>query len=219
MRVVFLHALPFDGRMWAGECDGYGPATWAPDLGVFGTSLDEWAAGVASAIGDEPIVLVGCSVGGSCALEVVRLIPDQVVGVMLVGAKPSVRAQPDLRDDAIRVVESEGLVAAWRRYWEPLFGPQARANGVTETAMRLAVDQTSEPVVAGLRAFHDRRDASDVLASIRCPVLLAGGEHDRVPWQVPGFPAVTVAGAGHYVNLEQPVRFRRLLDDFLAGIR
>ncbi|HEV7758841.1 MAG TPA: alpha/beta fold hydrolase, partial [Acidimicrobiales bacterium] len=102
MRVVLLHALPFDGRMWRAERDLLGSEALAPSLYRFGARLEDWAQGVLDLVGGEPLVVVGCSVGGSCALEIARAPPDQVAGIVLVGAKAGVRPDPALRDRAVR---------------------------------------------------------------------------------------------------------------------
>jgi hypothetical protein len=55
-------------------------------------------------------VVVGNSVGGSCALEVARAAPDQVEAVVLVGAKAGVRPDPALRAEAVGTLADGGIV-------------------------------------------------------------------------------------------------------------
>jgi pimeloyl-ACP methyl ester carboxylesterase len=80
---------------------------------LLGTTLEQWAQGVLALVRNEPLV-VGCSVGGSCALEVARAAPDQVRGIVLVGAKAGVRPDPAFRDKTIRLLTDHGIEAAWR---------------------------------------------------------------------------------------------------------
>ena len=70
VRVVLLHALPFDERMWQAERDLAPGMVIAPSLYRLGETLEDRAYGVLALVGDEPFVVVGCSAGGSCALEV-----------------------------------------------------------------------------------------------------------------------------------------------------
>lgn len=58
-----------------------------PNLYGLGESLEAWAGGVLDLVSTGPLILVGSSVGGSCALEVARLAPDRVAAVALIGAK------------------------------------------------------------------------------------------------------------------------------------
>ncbi len=61
-------------------------------------------------------------------------------------------------------------------------------------------------------------------AAVRCPTLIAVGEHDvrdfheigaRLAAEIPGARLVTIPGAGHLPNLETPDAFDRLLLEFL----
>jgi pimeloyl-ACP methyl ester carboxylesterase len=90
MRLVLLHALPLDGRMWDATGTRFGGA-FAPTLYGLGESVRDWAVAVLEHCGIDELLVVGNSVGGSCALEVARAAPGQVRGVVLVGAKPGCR--------------------------------------------------------------------------------------------------------------------------------
>src|SRR5688500_9311118 len=93
MRIVLLHALPLDARMWGADIANLGGDVLAPDLFRLGESIEDWAAVVIEMIGADDVVVVGCSVGGSCALEVARAAPERVRGIVLVGAKADVRPE------------------------------------------------------------------------------------------------------------------------------
>jgi pimeloyl-ACP methyl ester carboxylesterase len=223
VRVVLLHALPFDGGMWRAERDVLPDRTVTPTLYRLGTTLEQWAEGVLSLVQDEPIAVVGCSVGGSCALEVARAAPDQVEGVVLVGAKAGVRPDPGLRDAAVRLMSEQGIEAGWRAYWRPLFWRDAPAAALAD-AQRLALSQDVEDVLWGVRAFHDRRDLTDFVAAWAKPIVVISGDQDTAPLPSTAAPITAVApdarfhlvrNCGHYVNLERPAEFRALLADSL----
>ena len=72
--------------------------------------------------------------------------------------------------------------------------------------------------------YWRRASAKPVLADIRVPTLLIGGEFDRVAapavmklmaQAIPSARYVEMAGIGHLMNLEAPDEFDRLLLDFL----
>jgi pimeloyl-ACP methyl ester carboxylesterase len=226
MRLVLLHALPLDGSMWADELDLDVESTISPTLYALGDSLSAWAAGVLDLAGEGPLLVVGNSVGGSCAIEVARLAPERVAAIVLVGAKAGVRPDPALRDDVIRLLSERGMTAAWPRYWEPLFGPHVRLEAL-ETARRIAFAQTVDDVIRGVRAFHDRPDRADVARSWQKPLILVSGDHDRTP------PATTTAAlaasvpdgrfhlvddCGHYVSLERPRELEKILQRVLCDV-
>jgi len=70
MTLVLLHPLPLDGSIWDNELRALGSPCVAPTLYDLGDTLEEWAGGVLDLCGSGPLVLVGNSVGGSCALEI-----------------------------------------------------------------------------------------------------------------------------------------------------
>ncbi len=223
--MVLLHALPFDGRMWSEADRAVGEKVIAPDLFGLGDSIVEWASAVVAMAGTEELMVVGCSVGGSCALEIARLAPEQVSGIVLVGAKAGVRPDPTLRDESVRVVETRGLAAAWSAYWEPLFGSAAHP-GVVAAARDLALSHDVTRVANGLRAFHDRRDHTEFVAGWTKPLVVVSGAQDRTPpvsvarslGEGPQRQFHLVDDCGHYVNLERPHRLRTILADTIAAI-
>jgi pimeloyl-ACP methyl ester carboxylesterase len=119
--LLLLHALPLDGSMWASQMDLLPGAVWAPTLYGLGDSIEAWAAAVLQQVPCERLIVAGCSVGGSCALEVAALAPERVAALVLIGAKAGHRPEPALRDTALALLQGEGVEAAWARYWAPLF--------------------------------------------------------------------------------------------------
>ena len=223
VQLVFLHALPFDGRMWSVVKEGHDGGVLTPRLYDLGDSIEAWAAAVLQLAGPEPCVVVGCSVGGSCALEMARAAPDQVAGIVLVGAKAGVRPDAAMRDEAIRVLETLGIEAAWDRYWAPLFGRKTPRAAVA-AARDLALSQDVGDLVRGVRAFHDRRNLTDWVARWRRPLVVVNGAEDLTPppsvtatlGAGPARRAHVVPDCGHYVSLERPALFQSILASTLA---
>jgi pimeloyl-ACP methyl ester carboxylesterase len=217
MPVVLLHALPLDGSMWEAVRAGLDREVVAPTLYRFGDSLEAWAAGVLSEVGPGPLTVVGNSVGGSCAVEIARLVPDRVRCLVLVGAKPGHRPEPALRDSALQLIDEVGIDAAWARYWAPLFGPRAQP-AVIEHARVVARRQGSGWIANGVRAFHSRQDRASWLRSWPGRTVVVRGEYDAVaPWspasaaELADAQFVEVAGVGHYVPLEDPAALTAIL--------
>jgi pimeloyl-[acyl-carrier protein] methyl ester esterase len=119
VRVVLLHPLPFDGSVWPALGAANVDDVVAPTLYFLGDDLTRWARAVVDLVSspaftprateDDPLVVVGCSVGGSCAIEVARLVPDRVKAVVLCGTKAGHDPEPAFRDEALRVLAAEGI--------------------------------------------------------------------------------------------------------------
>jgi pimeloyl-ACP methyl ester carboxylesterase len=179
----------------------------APHLYGRGGSIDDWAAQLLREH-DGPLVPVGASMGGYCALALARRAPERVVGMALVAS----RADADtferrrFRQDAITELRA-GIPP-------PLAEPDANLE-------HLAVAQ---------EAMRDRLDLTGVAASFGGPLLVCVGDSDELVSVDEARELAERAlsgrlevfeGAGHFVAVDQPHRFNEVLLGFLAesGIR
>lgn len=224
MRLLLLHPLPLDGTAHPAGLWNLGVDVVAPTLYGVGDDLADWATAAIDAVGDGPIVVVGTSIGGSCAIEAARLAPTRVAGLVLTGTNPGHRPEPALRDEALRVLDEQGVAAAWARYWRPLFGPSVPAeivDGAEATATRVG----ATALASGVRAFHGRADRSGFLASCRLPIAVVSGEHDIRPDRsrslAASLPTATfhlLPGTGHYVPIEAPEALTAVVRDVLDRV-
>jgi pimeloyl-ACP methyl ester carboxylesterase len=212
MKLVLIHAMPLDERMWAPQLEALrDQEVETPNLyDLGGASIDDWAAKLLERYEDE-LALVGASIGGYVALGMARAEPDRIRGIMLVGSRaaddpPERKAA---RNDAIRTLEEDGL-EAW--------APNAPAPPPPE--------RTVDEVVRAVTALRDRRDSSDVAASFAGPLWVVAGDSD--PFLTVEEAGQIAAGArdgrlevfedtGHFPNRDQPERFNALLREFLAA--
>jgi len=210
--------------MWPEEILALGRDSLAPDLYGLGDSIESWASGVLALAGPQPMVLVGNSVGGSCAIEIARLAPERVRLLVLIGAKAGHRPEPAFRDAAVKLLAEEGMSKGWSTYWEPLFGPDAEPS-LIQRARDIAFSRAIDEIIRGVRVFHGRPDRSAFLRNLDIPVLLVSGEHDRSPSKGAQLAANlrsggfrVVADAGHYVPIEQPAELRKILEQATASL-
>ncbi|MEO8693477.1 MAG: alpha/beta hydrolase [Acidimicrobiales bacterium] len=216
MHLVLLHALPFDGRMWAEQMDLLPRATIAPDLYGLGRSIEEWARAIVDRTDGEQLIVVGASMGGSCALEIAALAPARVAAVVLAEAKAGHRPEPEFRDEVVRTLQADGMAGAWQKYWAQLIG-RATDLMIVEAARTLAFDQDIDDVVRGVRAFHSRRDLSEFARVWTKPLVVISGDQNRperfaqLARDASDGEFHCVADCGHYVNLEQPSQFAAIV--------
>ncbi len=111
---------------WAAQLDLLPGATYAPTLYGFGDRVEDWAAEASKLPRGDQVIIVSCSVGGSCALEVAALAPERVAALVLIGTKAARRPDPALQATAVKTLREQGLEAAWREWWGPPFRPRLR---------------------------------------------------------------------------------------------
>lgn len=217
--LVLLHPLPLTGAAWPEQIRGLDESI-APNLYDFGDNIGDWARGVLDLAGSGPLDVVGNSVGGSCALEVAALAPDRVRSLALIGAKAGHRPEPAFRDEALRVLDEDGLDLAFDKYWAPLFAPGTDPS-IIERGRALAHEAGVDAVRRGVVAFHSRPDRHDFAIALDVPVLVVAGEYDIRPAKTVGLSRpfhngsyVQLDGCGHYASLEQPVQLANLLKGF-----
>ena len=223
VELLFLHALPLDGSMWANHMDLLPGSTFAPTLYSLGDSAEEWATEALRLTRSDRLIVVGCSVGGSCALEVAAIAPERVAALVLIGTKAAHRPDPAFCALAVDLIENKGIDAAWIKYWAPLFS-EAADSTIVERARQIALRLPPEDVARGVSVFHSRRSRDQLVAEWQHPIIIVTGEDDVAPGLE---TSITMANSapegclhvipfcGHYVPLESPKALRAILNNLI----
>jgi pimeloyl-ACP methyl ester carboxylesterase len=201
VKPVWLHGWPLDERMWDRQVAAFGGV--AVRLYGRGNSIDGWAAQLLEDLPGDDLALVGSSMGGYAALAMARLAPERVAAIVLSASK----ATPDVPE---------------RRAFRDELIERLRADGPPENA---AAGVGVEELVACQEAIRDRADLTEVVMSFGGVfVACAGTEDDLVLTEdafelaaiaVDGRPYV-FAGAGHFLNLDQPDEFDAMIRESLT---
>jgi pimeloyl-ACP methyl ester carboxylesterase len=229
MRILLLHALPLDERMWEPQLEALAEhEVDAPNLyALGGSSMDEWAAALLRrARGD--LVVVGASMGGYCALALARRAPERVLGLVLAGSRADADSpeRKEGRQAAIDRIEREGAEGMWRQM-EPVVAGEVVPDDLRRRIRELALDQEPESLIRAVRAIRDRPDSTDVVARLDAPFLVVVGDHDPiVPVEyarelaalAPQGEALIVERAGHLPSLERQAEFDGKLFELLGRL-
>jgi pimeloyl-ACP methyl ester carboxylesterase len=205
VNVLLLHGWPVSERIWVSQVSalrdaGFNPV--APHLYGRGASIDDWAAQLLREI-DGPLVAVGASMGGYCALALARRAPERIVGMALVASRADA-------DDFER-----------RRFRQRMI-VDLRAGHPPD---RADPDANLEHLALAQEAMRDRLDLTGVAASFGGPLLVCVGDNDELVTLADAERLAAVAldarvevfpGAGHFVAVDQPDRFNEVLLDFLS---
>jgi 3-oxoadipate enol-lactonase len=239
--VVLVHAGIADARMW----DPLTPALSADhrviryDLRGYGRSLlpagdfshvDDLAT-VVTALAEEPVHLVGASLGGRVALDLALARPDLVRSLALLGAVVS-GFEPDTEpppgwDDVVaadRADDLDSLADAEARMW--LADPDGtRLPGDVLDLVRAMNRTALRNERSGVGAEVPPAPAVDRLGELDVPVLVVVGAldlpdihltADLLTERVAGAERVDVDGAAHLPALERPAETAAALRSFLA---
>jgi pimeloyl-[acyl-carrier protein] methyl ester esterase len=224
MELLLLHGLPFDGSMWLAQASLLPGATHTPALYSFGDSVGAWADAALGMTRSSRLIVVGCSVGGSCALEVAVRAPERIAALVLIGTKARHAPDPAFHAAALQTIEEKGLEAAWDAYWAPLFS-HSTDRAVVEAGKRMLLRRSPAEVACGVSVFHSRPSRDRFLSTFPRPVVVVTGADDVAPG-----PAVSRAQAeaangrlhvvpdcGHYVPLERPAALNSVLREVIAS--
>lgn len=177
-----------------------------------------------------PLVLIGSSMGGMLAQHAHREAPQRIAGMALLSssARPDTPELLKLRSDAIVEFEAgraEGVLRANAMF---AFHPDhaadpARVDDYVAQILRIGAQQ----LIAQNRAVMARADMRPWLADVRCPLLVAVGDHDlltppehsrEIAGAVPHAQLEVVAKAGHLMTWEQPALVNALLLQWLRRV-
>ena len=242
--VVLLHAFPLDREMWRPQLDALADLArvFAIDLPGFGAStsgetfaVDNAADVVADfldAVGVKGRAVVGgLSMGGYVALAFARRHPEKLGGLILADTK----AEPDDdtaragREKSIALTREKGVAGLLDQMLPKMLCDDTRETkpDVLEVVRTMAGRQTVPGVTAALAALRDRPDATPALGNVSANTLILVGEHDTITpplaaaslaANIWGSKVVTVLGAAHLSNLENPEAFNASVREFLANV-
>lgn len=176
----------------------------------------------------ERFALVGFSLGGLVALEIMRLAPERVVKLCLLSTNP--RGSTPYNHETWarwrrRVLEG-GFSTIVRSHTEGVYGETSAAAKAREVVEAMAFAVGVETFLVQLGLLESRTDSRPSLGTIACPTLLIVGRQDRVtPLElheemcalIPGAALVPIEVCGHYAPLEQPEAVSDLMHDWLRA--
>ena len=224
--IVFLPGYLCDQRMYLAQTFALSQSCIVIQAPLIGDRCEEMASALLSHLPPR-FALVGASLGGSVALEIMRRAPERVKRLCLISTDvfpdaPQVSAdrEPQLiqartgrYDDAVRAALSPGSLAP---------GP-GRAD-ILDTYAEMAAGIGPAGFHIQTRALQRRKDQQSTLYRAACPVQIICGKYDTIVTPkraafmaelAPLASFVCLETAGHLPTLEDPMTVTDILWDWL----
>ncbi len=229
--ILALPGLLCDERLWEHQA-----AALAPDhpLTTFPLVPEASMAALAdAALARAPaqrFALMGLSMGGYLALEIMRRAPERVAALALLdtSARPDTPEATAARHEAIAASadDFDGVVSA---LMPRLLHPARLADAsLVDTVRAMARGIGRDAYVHQQEAIIGRADSRPALAQIRCPTLVLCGRedaltplalHEEMHAGIAGSTLVVIERCGHMSTLEGPDEVNDALLRWLAGVR
>jgi pimeloyl-ACP methyl ester carboxylesterase len=245
---VMIHAGVADSRQWSNEFPffanrfrvlrydmrGYGKSE--PVDGEY-SHLQDLTALLDHLQIDQPLIAMGCSMGGGLAMNLALTRPSKVRALIMVDAGP-----PGLELDtptpagfaeAEKAFNAGNLDLVAEIETQIWFDGAARTPTQVNQAMRKLVYEMNRIALSheakrlGKRVPDTQVAAAERLSELRIPVLVIVGAHDTpytlaaADYMVEKLPTarkVTIDDAAHLPNLDHPAEFQGILTTFLSGL-
>ena len=227
--VVFAHSLAGNFGQWKVQLEHLRPNRRAVAFDFRGhgrsdpaTNGDYSIAGMASdisavvdSLGLERFVLVGHSMGGGAALAYAGAHPERVAGLLLLDPIGDAKQISPAGVKSFLGGFETDYDHASQKYWTEIAGPDSAVRRRLLADLRATPRETVVPVLRSVLRF----DPDSALSQYTGPILSVVTPHNDAPFSLhrlgKGFPHRVVTGTGHWIQLDKPDEFNRLLDGFL----
>lgn len=245
---VMIHAGVADSRQWNNEFTffaqehqvlrydtrGYGRSE--PVDGEF-SYMDDFVSLLDTLEFHEPLIMMGCSMGGGLAMDFALAQPSRVRALIMVGSAPSgleldVPTSPKFAEaeQAFEAGDLDRVAELETQIW---FDGAVRApEQVDQTMRRLCYEMNRQALSHEVKQLGKRLPNTEIpaferLADLTIPVLVIVGAHDT-PYilaaadymieKIPSARKVTIQDAAHLPNMDQPQEFREIVTAFLKSL-
>jgi len=246
--LVMIHAGVADNRQWNNEFAFFAQSHQVIRYDQRGYGKSEPIAGEFSHLADfvalldtlqitEPLILMGCSMGGGLALDFALAHPARVKALLMVGSGPSGLELPVVTPpkfaEAEKAFEAGDLDLVAEIETQIWFDGQGRSPEQVNQPMRKLLYAMNRLALAhevkqlGQRLPNSPTPAFERLHTLTVPVLVIVGAHDT-PYilaaaeylikKLPSARKVVITDAAHLPNMDHPQEFQQIMQNFLGSL-
>lgn len=230
--VLFLPGLLCDRAVWEPQIAALS-GRYTCIVADYG-SADSLAAMAQSALEAAPprCSLVGHSMGGRVALEVVRSAPQRVTKLALLDTGYEARPEGEAGEAEARkryrlldIALAQGMRVMGREWVQGMVHPERLGDrALIESILAMIERKTAGIFAAQIQALLHRPSAEAVLRATRCPTLVVCGRqdgwsplrrHEEMTKMIADASLAVIEDSGHMVTLERPVEVTAALKSWL----
>ena len=223
---VLLPGLLCDSAVWADQRKVLPGDCHVPDYGMC-NSIGDMADLALNDVHASRLLVVGHSMGGRVALEMVRRAPDRVAALALLDTGYEARdageagaREQEKRFGLLEIARAKGMRAMGEAWAPGMVHPSRLDSKVYASILSMIERSTPDKFEAQIRALLDRPDTTPMLASIHCPTVLVCGREDRwsplarheeMQKMIPGSHLHVIEECGHMSTMERPDAVSKVL--------
>jgi pimeloyl-ACP methyl ester carboxylesterase len=227
--IVLIPGLNCSARLYAGQI----PALWRfGPVTVADHTRDASIPAIASRIlaaAPPFFALIGLSMGGYIAFEIMRQAPQRVAKLALLdtGARPETAEQTARRHGPMAMARAGKLVEVADESFVFFVHPNRHGDVALREVVRAMAEETgADAFLRQQQAIMARPDSRPGLAAIACPTLMLVGEQDggtppelarEIASAIAGTRLVIVPDCGHLSTIEQPQAVTQALVEWMES--
>jgi pimeloyl-ACP methyl ester carboxylesterase len=227
--IVFIPGMLCSAELFAPQLAAlwsYGPVTVASTLE--GATIGEMASAILASAPPR-FALVGLSMGGYIAFEIMRQAPERVIKLALLdtSARADTPEETEQRRGLVAAANSGDFAALLEDVMTSILHPDHQSDALLRAInVRMGLAVGLDGLARQENAMSTRIDSRSGLAAISVPTLVLVGDSDpltppmlseEIALAIPDARLVIVRRCGHGSTLEQPEIVNRCLIDLLEG--
>jgi pimeloyl-ACP methyl ester carboxylesterase len=230
--VLFVHGDGANLTQWRAQLDHLRSTRRAVAFDLRGMGLSDPAANgdysavamvddveaLAGALGLHRFVIVGHSFGGTVVAVYAAKHPERVAGLVLADASGNVKVDKAIADQLFSALRAD-KDSVVRQWFAPILKPSSEA---VRNAVYTSVHNTPVDVFSTALQSLSTIDVGPLLQAYHGPKLAIVAKDIESPnslhVQFPQVPVKKMTGVGHWLMMDKPDEFNRLLDEFLATL-
>jgi pimeloyl-ACP methyl ester carboxylesterase len=237
--LLFVHGWSCDSRYWREQVPVFEKKYRVVTMDLAGHgksghnrkiySVDSYGQDVKAvieAIDAKKVIVIGHSMGGEIVVEATRLEPNRVIGI--IGADSLHNVEEDINEQMVKQM-TDGFKKDFKAAMKTFVGEMLGKDMKPELKKWIIDDMSSAPSDIAINTFEqyvdklrDRKIAKE-FQEIKVPVRCVNA--DLWPMNIEGnrkymksFDVKIMKGAGHFVMLERPEEFNKLLEQSIEEI-